>query len=277
MLFRSRVRAATDTPSGVGQDIDIVAELGRRLRPELLGEPPLDPAVVFREFCDLTAGTDADCSGLSYTRLEAETAVRWPAPGPRASGGYRYHRPDADGSEDGDASAADASDAGGTDAPHPDWSFPTSTGRARFSTAVEPREAEATDGEYPLVLTTGREADGYNTGVRTRDGSGPGEPVAPVARVAPGTMAAVTGGDREVRLASRRGTVDVTLHPDEAVPEGLVWLPVHHPATNRLTTPERDPRSAEPNLKQCAVRVEPRDTDEERAGDGAEAAAGVAE
>nr|WP_254832991.1 assimilatory nitrate reductase NasA [Haloglomus salinum] len=239
----SRVRAATDTPSGVRQDIDIVAEVGQRLCPGLLGEPPLDPEAVFREFCDLTDGTDADCSGLSYTRLEAETAVRWPAPEPRASGGYRYHSA-AEG-EDDDATA--------------DWSFPTPSGRARFSTAVETHDAEPTDEAYPLVLTTGREADGYNTGVRSRDGTGPGEPTAPVARVAPTTMSSVApDGEREVTLASRRGTVDVTLHPDEAVPEGLVWLSIHHPATNRLTTPDRDPRSAEPNLKQCAVRVEVR-------------------
>jgi hypothetical protein len=32
-----------------------------------------------------------------------------------------------------------------------------------------------------------------------------------------------------------------------------------------LTTPERDPRSAEPNLKQCAVRIEAR-TDEATQG-----------
>jgi assimilatory nitrate reductase catalytic subunit len=267
----SRVRRATDTPSGVRQDIDIIAELGARLCPGVLDEPPLDPEVVFREFCDLTAGTDADCSGLSYTRLEAETAVRWPAPDPRASGGYRYHEPgDADGSGGtGDASAdaageemsGDESDDG-----HLDWSFPTPSGRARFSSVVEPSEAEPTDEAYPLVLTTGREPDGYNTGVRSRDGMGPGEPTAPVARVAPATFARVTPeGTREVRLASRRGAVEVTLHPDEAVPEGLLWLSIHHPATNRLTTPERDPRSAEPNLKQCAVRVVAR-TDEATQG-----------
>ena len=284
----SRVRAATDTPSGVRQDLDIIAEVGARLCPGLLGEPPLDPEAVFREFCDLTADTDADCSGLSYARLDAEGAVRWPAPDPRDSGGYRYYEA-ADAGASGDATPGEpAADPADPDAPHPDWSFPTPTGRARFSTAVETHEAEPTDGEYPLVLTTGREADAYNTGVRTRDGSGPGEPVAPVARVAPGTMAAVAPeGDREVRLVSRRGAVEVTLHPDEAVPEDLVWLSIHHPATNRLTTPERDPRSAEPNLKQCAVRGEPRDgdaavvaeSDEDRVGDadGAEPPAEVAE
>ena len=43
--------------------------------------------------------------------------------------------------------------------------------------------------------------------------------------------------------------------PDAAIPEGMVWLPVHHPATNRLTIPVTDPESNEPNYKQCAVRL----------------------
>jgi assimilatory nitrate reductase catalytic subunit len=37
----------------------------------------------------------------------------------------------------------------------------------------------------------------------------------------------------------------------------MVWLPIHHPAVNRLTLPVVDPESAEPNLKQCAVAVTP--------------------
>jgi assimilatory nitrate reductase catalytic subunit len=283
----SRVRPATDTPSGVRQDIDIIAALGQRLCPGLLGEPPLDPEAVFREFCDLTADTDADCSGLSYTRLEAETAVRWPAPGARESGGYRYHSAADEAASDEEAATDAAStDEVGLTGADADWSFATPSGRARFSTAVETHDAEPTDEAYPLVLTTGREADGYNTGVRSRDGSGPGEPTAPVARVAPATMSEVSDGGREVSLASRRGSVDVTLHPDEAVPDGVVWLSIHHPATNRLTTPDRDPRSAEPNLKQCAVRVEARadestaeapESDEETAPDRPAAVGEVAE
>jgi assimilatory nitrate reductase catalytic subunit len=247
----SRVRPATDTPPDVRQDVDVVASVGNALSPGLFDGPPCDPESLFREACDLTAGTDADCSGLSYTRLEAETAVRWPAPGPRESGGYRYWN------EDGDA-------------PADRWSFPTPSGRARFSTVVDGTTAEPTDDDYPLTLTTGREKDAYNTGVRTRSG----DPAPPVARVAPETLAgtdglvAATDGALDVpapreddepvaRVVSRRGSVRVRVDPDPAVPAGLVWLSIHHPATNELTSPATDPRSAEPNLKQCAVRLVP--------------------
>ncbi|MGM0718783.1 MAG: molybdopterin dinucleotide binding domain-containing protein, partial [Halobacteriota archaeon] len=40
------------------------------------------------------------------------------------------------------------------------------------------------------------------------------------------------------------------------VPEGLVWLPIHHPAVNALTLSTVDPDSGEPNFKQCAVAVD---------------------
>ena len=42
---------------------------------------------------------------------------------------------------------------------------------------------------------------------------------------------------------------------DETVPAGLLWCPVHHPETNRLTVDAVDPHSKEANVKQCAVRL----------------------
>ncbi len=227
----SRVRAATEAPPKVWQDIDIIATIGRRLCDGLFEHPPLDPTDVFDEFAALTAGTNADLSGISYERLDAELAVRWPAPDADTQGGYRYY------SEDG-------------------WTFPTDSGRAAFSTASHGGLAEPTDETYPLTLTTGREADGYNTGVRSR-----GEETTdrPVARVHPETTLAYSDAfDRGTTVVvSRRASVTVSVQPDDGVPEGVVWLPIHHPAVNKLTLPEVDPESDEPNFKQCAVDVRP--------------------
>ncbi|WP_228546060.1 assimilatory nitrate reductase NasA [Halegenticoccus tardaugens] len=235
----SRVRAATETPPGVRSDLDIVAAVGAWLAPDLFPEPRLDPEAVFDEFRALTASTNADCSGISYDRLDAEHAVRWPAPDASSSGGYRY------------------AGAGGRD--DPDWSFPTPTGRARFSVPFDGSGAagqlpEPPDERYPLVLTTGREPDGYNTGVRSRAAGDPG-PVE--ARVNPETVAAFGGAIRDdlARVASRRGSVVAAIEPDDSIPPGLLWLPIHHPATNVLTVAATDPRSKEPNYKQCAVRL----------------------
>ncbi len=229
----SRVRAATDAPGGVPTDLALITTVGERLSPGLF--EATTPPAVFDECVDLTAGTAADCSGISYDRLEREHAVRWPAPDTDSAGGYRYCCETADGIE---------------------WRFPMPTGRARFSWGVAGDLAEPLTETYPLTLTTGRRPDRYNTGVRSQ-GS---DSSRPVARVNPETVAAFGDGigsdpSPDTRVESRRGSVPVTLDPDPAVPEGLVWLPVHHPVTNELTIPALDPESKEPNYKQCAVRL----------------------
>ena len=226
----SRVRATTELPSKVRQDIDIIAAIGHRLFPTLIDRPPVEPEAVFDAFRELTAGTPADCSGISYDRLDAELAVRWPTADPDSQAGYRY----TDGEE---------------------WTFPTPENRARFSTATHGGLAEPTDESYPLTLTTGRRADAYNTGVRTREETAD----CPVARVHPQTtldqMAALDRG--QTVIVSRRASVTVEVQPDDGVPEGVVWLPIHHPAVNALTLPEVDPESDEPNFKQCAIDMRP--------------------
>ena len=221
----SRVRPATDLPPGVRTDLGIVTELGTRMYPGLF--EATDPEAVFEEFVALTAGTKADCSGINYDRLEEELAVRWPAPDVHTSGGYRYY---------GDG----------------DHSFPTPSGRANFSTGTHGGLPEPADDAFPLTLTTAREADGYNTGIRSRDVSDPGR--LPV-RVNPETVVGTDLDVGPVTIESRRASVAAVLETDPAVPEGVIWTPIHHPDANALTLPAVDPRSDEPNFKQCAVRL----------------------
>jgi len=161
--------------------------------------------------------------------LDSELAVRWPAPDADSQGGYRYV------DDDG-------------------WTFPTPSGRARFSTAGHDGLAEPTDEAYPLTLTTGRLADAYNTGVRSRGGD---TDSLPAARINPDTVKRYAGSLDQGRtvVASRRASVTVTVQSDPSVPEGTVWLPIHHPSVNALTLPAVDPESDEPNFKQCAVDI----------------------
>ncbi|AUV84044.1 nitrate reductase [Salinigranum rubrum] len=238
----SRVRAATETPPGVWTDLRIIATVGESLVPGLFGSVDPAPREVFDEFVSLTAGTPADCSGLSYDRFDAEYAVRWPASSTDDVGGYRY-LVDADATDDGDGEER--------------WSFPTPSGNARFSARTPTELPEPVDDDYSLVLTTGREADGYNTGVRSRF-----DDDLVRARVNPETLetyrdavAPSDSDDRRTTLVSRRGRVPALLVSDAAVPAGLVWLPIHHPMTNHLTIDAVDPDSDEPNYKQCAVRL----------------------
>ncbi|WP_255291519.1 assimilatory nitrate reductase NasA [Natrinema sp. CBA1119] len=287
----SRVRAATETPSGVRTDLELIGDLADRIVPDLFDRTQ-EPEAVFDEFAALTADTPADLSGISYERLEAERAVRWPAPAPDASAGYRYYEAGDRGDEqtgdnddeqttndtgertadDGDAIDGETDSGGPTDE---SWSFYTQSGRARFSTGEARPLPEPTDESYPFTLTTARRPDAYNTGVRTRED----EP--PTARVSPATAAAIADeleapadghmsdeadeGDEDRqygRVVSRRASVTVSVETDEAIPDGVVWLPIHHPDVNDLTLPDVDPRSNEPNFKQCAVRLEaPRERD----------------
>jgi len=229
----SRVRPVSALTPGIRTDLDIITTIGESIAPGLF--PATTPSAVFDELAALTAGTSADLSGVSYDRLDGELAVRWPAPSAVSEGGYRYYT-------------------GG------DWDFETPSGRARFSTATHAGVPEPVDDSYPLTLTTAREPGAYNTGVRSRDADTGSHPVA---RVNPRTVDDALCGTgapnsvEQVQVSSRRATVTVGLAVDPAVPTGMVWLPIHHPETNVLTLPVTDPRSHEPNFKQCAVALEP--------------------
>jgi len=258
----SRVRPATDLAPGVKTDLDIITQVGNGVSPHLFDEATT-PEKLFEEFAALTAGTAANCSGITYERLARENAVRWPAPDLDSTGGYRYYR--AGSSPEGDATESDAD---GSDGDGPSWRFPTPPRRARFSTAGFAGLAEPTSEEFPLTLTTAREPDGYNTGIRSRPSpvNAPSEP--PVARVHPSTLenhvdrladddttTTATTATTTTTIETRRASVDVRLAPDDAIPVGVLWLSIHHPMTNRLTIPDVDPDSKEPNYKQCAARL----------------------
>ena len=258
----SRVRPARDPPGAARRDAAIIAAVGNRLRPD---GPDLDPSPerTFDEFAALTAGTPADCSHVTYDRLDRAGAIRWPRGAVVPPGGSDG------GSVPPDATAARYRYADGDGG----FAFPTPSGRARFSAPGSYDPPEPPDETYPLVLTTVRERNAYNTGVRgwgsandsgatdgpeTPDGSGtPADGRLPLG-VSPATRRAwrsVTSGD-EVTVASRRGRVAGRLVEDDRVPDGVVRAPIHHPSVNRLTLDVVDPESGEPAYKACAVRVE---------------------
>ncbi len=250
----SRVRAATEMPGGVKTDLALIGHLADRLVPGLFGDSR-GPKATFDELAALTAGTPADLSGIDYDRLEAETAVRWPAPEPDVSAGYRYY--------EGPTADADSGD----DPDEESWSFPTPTGRAQFSTGEAQPLPEPIDEAYPFTLTTARRPNAYNSGVRARETES-------IARVSPATVAAIGaehGGERSdddaqyMEVTSRRSSITVRVETDDAIPDGVVWLPIHQPEVNELTVSDVDPRSKEPNFKQCAVRLEVPNDDEQAA------------
>jgi formate dehydrogenase major subunit len=81
----------------------------------------------------------------------------------------------------------------------------------------------------------------------------------PVAGLSRGTIAklGIKPGD-PVRVSTRRGTVELDARQDDAVPDGVVFIPFAYveAAANLLTNPKLDPFGKIPEFKFCAAKVE---------------------
>ena len=84
------------------------------------------------------------------------------------------------------------------------------------------------------------------------------EPTA-IAQISRGTIAklGIRPGDM-IRVSTRRGTVDLQSRQDDAVPDGVVFIPFAYveAAANLLTNPALDPFGKIPEFKYCAAKVE---------------------
>ncbi|WP_322993460.1 formate dehydrogenase subunit alpha [Limnohabitans sp.] len=138
--------------------------------------------------------------------------------------------------------------------------FPTQDGRVRLVTAGLIPANEQPDAEYPLVLITGRQLEHWHTGSMTRRATvlDALEPAA-TASMHPTDMdrLGLQAGQR-IRVASRRGHVDLVLRQDNGTPLGTVFMPFAYveAAANELTNAALDPFGKIPEFKYCAVRVE---------------------
>ncbi|MFC4004309.1 molybdopterin oxidoreductase family protein [Prauserella oleivorans] len=226
-------RKAINPPEGVRTDLDVLAALAVRL-----GQPPerfpADAETVFTELRAASAGGPADYSGVSYERLRAGEALYWPVPGTEHPGTPRLFL---------DSFA------------HPD-------GRARFVPVEHTGPAERPDTEFPLVATTGRVLQHYQSGAQTRlvPELADAVPEACV-EVHPDTAerAGLTDGDLAV-VTSRRGEVTARVRCVTSMRPEVVFLPFHFPGEQRanlLTNPALDPTSRMPEFKVCAVRLGP--------------------
>jgi formate dehydrogenase major subunit len=67
--------------------------------------------------------------------------------------------------------------------------------------------------------------------------------------LAPGAM---------VRVATRRGVIEIKARADGGVPPGMVFIPFcfAEAAANMLTNPQLDPFGKIPEFKFCAARIE---------------------
>jgi formate dehydrogenase major subunit len=112
-----------------------------------------------------------------------------------------------------------------------------------------------------MVLSTGRQLEHWHTGAMTRR-------AATLDTLEPGAIAALSRGDiarlgirpgDRVRVATRRGSIELAARQDDAIPDGVVFIPFAYveAAANLLTNPALDPFGKIPEFKYCAARVEP--------------------
>lgn len=185
-----------------------------------------------------TAGRPCEMTGITNARL-ARGPARWPCADEKTDGADRRYV---------------------------DRRFHTETGRARFALITMRPPEETADEQYPLGLTTGRIASQWHT--RTRTGKVAAlnrqEPD-PFIEIHPVDAARFSVHDGQwVKMISRRGCATGRLRVTESIRPGLLFMPfhwgdLHSPDTNvnTATNSAIDPRSGQPELKYCAVRLAP--------------------
>ena len=229
------VRKAIEPIGEAKADWEIIRDLAKKmlhksreaLKGAYSGWDYSHPAEIMDEIAALTP----IYGGVSYKRLEERGFLQWPC-----------------------RSANDP----GTPYLHKDHFV---RGKGKFTPVHYKEPAELPDEEYPLILTTGRMMFHWHTGTMTRRSEKLAKEVPEgYAEISPQDAEALgIGRGQRMRLVSRRGQVEVRAWVTRRVPPGVVFMPFHfaEATVNLLTNPALDPVAKIPELKVCAVRIEP--------------------
>src|SRR5271165_4936038 len=218
-------RKALPLPGDTRQDLWIIQDLAQRLGENWNYKHVGD---VFEEMARLMPALD----NITWERVEREDAVTYPT---------------------------DAPDRPGRDVVF-DKGFPRPGGFGKLVAAKLTPPNETPDHNYPFILTTGRQLEHWHTGAMTRrasvlDALEPGA----VAGLSRGTISqlGIKPGD-PVRVATRRGAIELAVRQDDAIPDGVVFIPFAfvEAAANLLTNPALDPFGKIPEFKYCAAKIE---------------------
>ncbi len=183
------------------------------------------------EIMDEIADTTPLFAGVRYARLAGYQSLCWPV------------------------------DADGTDTPllYTDG-FHLPEGKARLYPLGWTEPSDQPDDQYPLHLNTGRNLEHFHVGNQTHKSAG-------LNAIVPDTYVEVSQKLAEargvatgdwVRLASRRGKVEVQVLVSDQVRDGELWMPLSSAehAVNYLTSNVVDPDSHTPAYKELAVQME---------------------
>ncbi len=228
-----RFRKAVDAPGEARPDWEILSDLARRMGHEMSYS---GPSAIQDEIASLTP----IYGGITYDRLETG-GIQWPCPDRDHPGTPFLHQ----------------------------GKFTRGLGKFHPVEFVPPKELP--DDEYPFVLSTGRILQHFHTGTMSRRSEVLDRLVSVGAiEVHPDDAERLSIEDSQpVRVASRRGEIEISARVTPRVAPGTCFLAFHYreaPA-NRLTIAALDPVAKIPELKVCAVKIEPAPTrDREVAG-----------
>jgi formate dehydrogenase major subunit len=218
-------RTALPLPGDAKLDWWITQELARRMG---LNWNYTHPSEIYTEMASLMPSLN----NIPWDRVERESAVTYPA---------------------------DSLDEPGRDVVF-DKGYPRPGGFGKLVAAKLQPPNETPDHEFPFILTTGRQLEHWHTGAMTRRATvlDALEPAA-IAALSRGTITklGIKPGDM-VRVTTRRGTVELNSRQDDAIPDGVVFIPFAYveAAANILTNPALDPFGKIPEFKFCAAKVE---------------------
>ncbi|MEA2029190.1 MAG: nitrate reductase [Campylobacterota bacterium] len=217
-------------------DANIVIEFSKYFegKYELLFKDFHSSEDIFNEIKRVSQDRLCDYSGMSYELIEELGGIQWPCNEANPKGTKRlYSEGFACNTEDGKAKLLPL-----------DWQ-PLS---------------ESCNANFPLTLNTGRTVEQWHTRTKTKN-------IALLNNLAPeawveinpkdAKILQVESGDR-IKLASSRGSVeDVIVKVTQVVRQGDCFVPFHfsQQLINALTLWDFDPKSFEPNFKQCAINL----------------------
>lgn len=221
-----RVRKAIEPPGEARDDIEIIAMMAAAMGHEWTTSTAEG---LWSELRSLSAMH----RGMTYERLESEDGLQWPCPDESHPGSPFLH--------------------GRL------WADPVEGELAPFTAVHWAPPADALNDEFPLRLTTGRALDSFNTGVQS-GGYNPPIRYGDTLDLSPddAATAGVADGDR-VRVASRRGWVEMVVRVQSDLPTGTAFTTFHFPQEvdiNLLTNDAWDPKSGTAEFKATAIRVD---------------------
>jgi predicted molibdopterin-dependent oxidoreductase YjgC len=224
-----RSRKALDPPGEAKDDLEIINMIAERMAPGW-GNPTAE------EMWDELRTVSPMHGGMSWERLEEHGGLQWPCPTLDHPGTLFLHgwlwADDLEGREP-----------------------------APFTVNVWRPHVDLIDEDFPLLMTTGRVLDSYNTGVQSDGYNSPirsGEAL----DMNPDDAAVlgVSTGSR-VEVSSRRATIDMTIRVQPDLPVGLTFTTYHFPDTtdtNQLTIEAWDEKSGTAEFKATAINVRPK-------------------